>query len=279
MTDSTLPVLEGVDIKGRMNVDDAVVLANIASAIRRQLPQMQRQPPKHERVCLVGGGPSLADTFETLRDLVWAGAKLVTLNGAYQWCLERNLKPSAQIVMDARESNARFVDPAVPGCQYVLASQCHPKTFDAVEGREGVWLFHAMNPDGIEQELLDTYYFKQWHGVGGGTTVGMRAIMLLRTVGYLRFDLFGLDSCFLHGQHHAYEQPENANDKPRKVTAHPSGHPELAKDFYCAPWHIKQCEDFVQFLAVNGEHVLLNIHGDGLLATVLQQKAAITVEE
>jgi hypothetical protein len=272
----TLNVLDGVTMRGAVNVDDDTILKNVRSAIKRPYPQIRPQQPCAERVVLVGGGPSLLDTEDELVALVREGAKLVTVNGAYQWCLERNLFPKTQIVMDARATNARFLDPVIPRCNYVLASQCAPEVWDAVEGRPDVWMFHAAaGSDGPLKTLLDEHYLGQWFGVGGGTTVATRAISLLRTLGYLRFDLFGVDSCFLHGQHHAYAQAENAHDRPIKFSAHPPGRPDLARVFDCTPWHVKQLEDFLQMLRVNGDHFLLNIHGDGLLAYALASSAQL----
>lgn len=139
-----LNVLVGISLEeGRVNVTDEVILANVASSIRRGHPQVRPQKPSHDRIALVGGGPSLNDTVDELKDLLQEGAKLVTVNGAYQWCLERNLTPQTQIVMDARASNARFLDPALPRCNYLLASQCAPESWDRVEGRPNVWIFHA----------------------------------------------------------------------------------------------------------------------------------------
>jgi len=123
---------------GRMNTDESTVLANIASSIRRGHPQWRGGPLRPDRICLVGSGPSLKDTEAELRQAVWEGAVLVTLNGAYHWCIERGLRPQTQNVMDARTSNARFLEPAVPKCNYVLASQCDPAVWDAVEDREHV---------------------------------------------------------------------------------------------------------------------------------------------
>lgn len=271
-----LRVLDGVTLKGSVNVSDEGLLANVRSAIRRPYPQVRPQAANGDRVVLVGGGPSLKDTESELVALVQGGAKLVTVNGAYQWCLARNLFPKSQIVMDARPSNARFVEPEIPHCNYVLASQCAPETWDAVEGRPNVWMFHAASgADGPLKELLDAHYLGQWFGVGGGTTVVTRALMLLRTLGYLRFDLFGVDSCFMHGEHHAYAQAENAADRPLKFTVAPSGAPEMGRVFECAPWHVKQFEDFLQLVRVNGEHLLLNVHGDGLLAYALAASAEL----
>lgn len=273
----TLKVLDGVEFVGKVNTDDETLIAHIQSAIRRGLPQIRPNPLKTDRIVLLGGGPSLNDSIDEIRDLLFAGAKLVTANGSYHWAIQHNFRPSMQIVLDARATNARFVEPGIPNCTYVLASQCHPSMFDAVEGRD-VWLFHAVDPEGIVKNVLDRYYLGHWHGITGGTTVVMRGLCLLRTLGYLRFDLFGVDSCLMGDQAHAFAQPENDGDKIVTVNAHPDGHPELGRKFRATPWMLKQVEDFLQIIRVNGEHFLLHVHGDGLLAHVLATNAALTTE-
>lgn len=273
--DERLKVFEGIEIHGKVNTTDDVILSNVKHAIRLGHPQIRPFAPKSERVVLLGGGPSLAESEAAIRDLVFEGANLVTVNGAYRWAIDHNFRPQTQIVMDARSTNARFVDPAVPRCRYVLASQCHPETWAAVKGRPDVWIFHAATgSDGELTAALDTYYLGQWFGVGGGTTVVTRAISLLRSVGYLRFDLFGVDSCWLNGAHHAYEQSENAKDRAMTFRVHPTGHPELEREFTCSPWHVQQLMDLTQMIRINGDHFMLNVHGDGLLAYALRSSAA-----
>jgi hypothetical protein len=278
--DEALKVLafdEGVTLGGQVNVSDETILTNIRSAIRRGHPQVRGDAPKMDHIVLVGGGPSLADTEHELVALVHAGAKIATLNGAYHWCLARHLRPSMQIVMDARPTNVRFLEPYVPACTYLLASQCHPDLWEAVEGRERVWIFHALNPESPERSVLDTYYAGQWQGVGGGTTVATRALALLRMLGYLRFDLFGIDSCWMGDQHHAYDQPENQRDRRIRLTVTPDGATE-GRTFTCAPWHVKQFEDFLQMIRVNGQHFLLHVHGDGLLAYAMRSSSVTLAE-
>lgn len=255
---------------GQMNTAQDALLANIQSAIRRGHPQMRTWGVRPERVCLVGSGPTLNDCVDELRELVWDGAMLITLNGAYHWCLEHNLCPHTQVVMDARPSNARFVQPAVPRCNYLLASQCAPEIFDAVEGRPHVWLFHAVvKQEGASSDLLDAFYAGNWVGVGGGTTVATRAISLLRMAGYVRFDLFGVDCCWKGTDHHALPQPENAHDQRVIVTAGVTGKPETNRDFIVAPWMLKQLEDLLTTMKINGRHFTLTPHGDGLFTYVL----------
>jgi hypothetical protein len=268
-------VLEGVELQGTINTDDAQLLANIRHSIRLKFPQIKPQSIQSDEVLIVGGGPSLNDTEDELVERYFAGAKLITVNGSYQWCLDRNLRPSAQIVLDARAGNARFLHPVVPRCKYMVASQCAPETWAAVAGRPDTWIWHAAGPDSNIANELDQYYQTNWHGIVGGTTVAMRAIELLRTLGFLRMHLFGVDSCYMGNRNHAYAQPENEKDRRVEITAAPVGHPELGRKFQCAPWHLKQLEDLLQIIRVNGEHFVLNIHGDGLLAYALRTGAEV----
>jgi len=275
VSDDRLKVLDGVDFTGGgINVTDEVLLANVRRAIRRPYPQVKPHPPNYDRVVLVGGGPSLASTEQELVELVRSGAKLVTMNGAYRWCLERNLQPRTQIIMDARPSNARFLEPDVPDCRYVLASQCAPETWDAVSGRSHVWMFHAATGVNDElKQLLDAHYLGNWYGIGGGVTVATRAIYLLRVMGYLRFDLFGIDCCWMDGAHHAYAQPENEHDRRGIMTIESTDGCAPARDFQISGWHLKQFEDFLHAIRINGDGFLLNVHGDGLLAYALRSQA------
>lgn len=251
---------------GKMNTADDVLLENVKSSIRRGYPQMRTGPNRPEKICLVGSGPSLNDSLEEIRQLVWEGANLVTMNGAYQWCIDHNLRPNTQIIMDARASNARFLEPAVPHCRYVLASQCAPEIWDAVEGRPDVWIFHALvKGDTDISKTLDAHYAGNWIGVGGGVTVASRAIYLLRTAGYIRYELYGIDCCWRGDTHHAFPQHENAGDKRFKVRIGIRGHAD-ERQFSVSPWHLKQFDDFCTLLAMNGEFFSVTFHGDGMLA-------------
>jgi len=255
---------------GKMNTESSRLQENIAASIRRGHPQMRTGPVQHARVCVVGSGPSLNETEGELRQLLWDGAILVTLNGAYHWCRERNLKPQTQVVMDARPGNARFVTPYVPKCNYVLASQCDPAVWDAVSEYPDVWIWHAVvKAEGETSKILDAYYGGNWVGIGGGTSVVTRAINLLRVAGYVRMDLFGIDCCWMGDAHHAMPQPENSHDTPTEVEVGVHGRGDK-KVFTVSPWHVKQFEDCLTIMHVNGRHFQLEVHGSGLLAHALR---------
>jgi 6-hydroxymethylpterin diphosphokinase MptE-like len=258
---------------GRLNVEEAEIHAHIQQNIRLGHPQVQQCPVKADHLCLVGGGASLEDTEHELVNRLFAGAKLITMNGSYQWAIQRNLRPSTQVIVDARPSNARFLDPPIPNCRYLLASQCHPDVFKAAADRD-VWIFHAVDPEsGVLSQTLDAYYLKHWHPVLAGTTVATRALMALRLLGYLRFDLFGIDCCWRGEAHHAFPQPENDRDT-RVVVELTAPQDTERRRFVCSPTHLKQFEDLLQLIRINGEQFLLNVHGDGMLAYALARGAA-----
>jgi 6-hydroxymethylpterin diphosphokinase MptE-like len=271
---------------GQLNTADDIVRAQVAHSIRLALPQAMPYSQNDDTVLLVCGGPSLNSTTPDLVQSYWRGGKVVTVNGSYNWCIERNIKPSATVVLDAREFNKRFIEPAVVGCRYLLASQCHPATFAAARGRD-VILWHALSTGDDELAMLDRYYGKKGEGeqtvrnhwpVTFGTTVGLRAISLLRMLGYKRFEIFGLDSCWLDLAHHGYAQPENDGEDRFNVWTRPEGRDDLAQRFICSPWQAKQADDFLQLIKERGELFQLFVHGPGLIATMIRTGAELERE-
>lgn len=262
----------------RVNVSDETLLAQVSANIKLGLPQAMAYQPNPETAIIVAGGPSLNETEKELVDLVWKGGKVVAINGAYQWCIDRNIKPSACVVMDAREFNSRFVQTPVDGCHYLIASQCHPKTFEMCRGRQ-VAIWHALSAGDDEIKLLDEYYFKQHNPITIGVTVTMRAISLMRMLGFSRMEIFGLDSCWLDGAHHAYQQIENNGEKTMSVWVRPKGRDDLAQRFICSVWQAKQAEDFMQLIKERGDMFRLNVHGRGLIATMIRAGAELELED
>lgn len=261
--------------KGECNTADDVILDRVRANIRRQLPQVQPFAQNGQTALLVCGGPSLDE--KELVEAYWDGGKVVAVNGAYRWCIDRNIKPSAFIMLDGREFNTRFVDPPVAGCKYLLASQCHPDAFDKCEGRE-VWIWHACSAGDKEYEILKEFYFERTFPQVIGTTIGIRAIQILTMLGWSRIDVFGLDSCWLGDKHHAYDQPEN-EEKRIKVWLRPEGRDDKAQMFECAPWHVRQAKDFQQLVKARGGTFDLNIRGDGLIAAIVKTGAEIQTED
>jgi hypothetical protein len=268
-----------IELTGSTNVGAEQIKANIAANIQRPLPQARPYELQSTGVALVGGGPSLEATLPELRAQVFAGVKVCAVNGAYQWLIERNIKPSMQVVLDARPFNARFVDPDVPGCRYLLASQCAPETFNACENRDTT-IFHCIGSED-EDAIIKSHYDGHYHAVGGGTTVMLRAITLLRMLGFYRQDIYGMDSCWMDGKHHAYRQPENDHDRAIPVWLIPTDketgerREDLKRKFLCDPWMMKQAEEWEVIRQAFGHMFKLTVHGDGLIANMVRLRAQL----
>lgn len=260
-----------VAVKGSINVLPEQRRANIRAALKRGLPQVRgHHGVNPARLCLVGGGPSLTITESALRAQAEDGAKLVGLNGTYNWLLEHDLRPSSYVQVDARPTNRRFLEThgKVRGCTYFLASHLDPVFFDLVAGWPDVYLFHAISGDDTEEfDILNEFYFGRWQPIDGGSTVLLRSLRLFSLLGFKEFDLYGCDSCYLDGAHHSYAQPENDPDMPQTLVV-------ADRTFSAAPWQISQALEFMDFVRARGDDFALRIHGDGLLAHLLRAGAA-----
>lgn len=242
-----------------VNVSEHGLVANINSALDRGLSEARPYALQDTEVVILAGGPSLSDYVNEIRELYYKRVPIVTVNGAYAWAYERGIVPSAQIIVDAREFNFRFLAPIIPSCTYMLASQCHPMVFDAVPAKQTL-LWHSGRA--LLQEVLDARGDDSDHyAVAGGTTSVLRAIPLLNMLGFRRFIIFGFDSCLIQGRHHAYPQTEN--DGPPIVDIDCGG-----RVFKCHPWMVVQASEFS--VLQNMLDCEFDVRGDGLISNMIK---------
>ncbi len=255
---------------GVLNIGQEKVRENVATNVKGPWKLISPHATNDLEVLLVGGGPSLAGQVDEIRALRAGGAKLVTLNGAYNFALEHGLKVSATVVVDAREFNARFTHPVMDETLYFVASQCDPAVLEGLPP-ERTYLWHTSTA-GIKDLLDAAYGGKPWFSVPGGSTVALRAIPMLRMLGYRKFHLFGIDSCLMSdGAHHAYAQPEN--DSPHVINVNCGD-----RMFMCHPWMISQAKEFMDLVKYLGEEIELEPHGDGLISHIIRTGAELAQE-
>ena len=257
--------LSGTDVvdAGVVNTEDEQIKKNVAHNIKQGFLQIEPHPTNDIEVMIVGGGPSLPQHVEKIKELRHNGVKLITINNAYKWCLDNGLTPSAMVMVDAREFNARFIESVVEDCKYFIASQCHPSIFKGLP-KDRTYIWHTQAE--MLREMLDKQY-EQWWPIPGGSTVLLRTIPLLRTLGFKRFHLFGCDSCLGEdNKHHAYEQVENDGQLVMPVNV--SG-----KIFNCNPWMVSQAQEFIDLIKMLGDEIELAVYG-GLLHHILESGAS-----
>lgn len=271
-----------LEVKGTVNVEPDQLLENVRRNIRLPIAQFFPGEKQYTEVCIVGGGWSLDDpeVYRELCDLYHGGAKIIALNGAGRWCMERNLRPSGLVMVDARDTpeNLRFLDIDIPHCRYLVASQVDPKVVDICQ-RQGdrLSLFHSVSSleSPIALELNAWYGKGRWVPIAACGFVGLTTLSLMANAGYLRQHIFGVDSCLNpdSGQHHAYEQTQNDGDMLVPVTV-------ADREFLCSPWMLAQAQLFTgSYLKFLSGQAHLAFHGDGLLAHIIKTGASIQTKE
>ena len=249
---------------GTVNVGDEQIKKNVAYNIKQGFLEIQPHPTNNIETMIIGGGPSLSQHVKKIKQLRANGVKLIAINGAYKWCLDNGITPSAMVMVDARKFNARFTQPVVEDCKYFIASQCHPSVFKELP-KDRTYVWHTQSE--ILTEILEAQ-FEECYPVPGGSTVLLRAIPLFRMLGFKRFHIFGCDSCLEENKHHAYEQLEN--DDELIIPVNVSG-----KIFNCHPWMVSQAQEFIDLIKVIGDEIELEVYG-GLLHHILESGASYT---
>jgi hypothetical protein len=250
-----------MDIELICNTPDDVLFANVRANSSRALPWVKLVGPGEGHAVLVGGGPSLVDTFPILEKRILLGQTVFALNGAAKFLNERQIVPDYQVIADARPENAMLIGRAN---HYLLASQCAPCVVDAVpEKRTTLW--HP-GMAGIDEH---TAPYEADHGsshalIGGGVNVGLLAMCLVYAMGFRKLHLFGYDSSHRDGMGHAYRQPMNDHHPLCKVTLN-------GKTFTSSLTMARQAELFPEL----ADHLIeagciITVDGDGLMQAVVE---------
>jgi hypothetical protein len=237
------------------NTEMAKLNENIVANSKLPLPWFELRYGDYGNAAIVGGGPSLAATLDKLRWRKEQGHPIFATNATHDYLIEHGIVPEYHVMVDARPENADFVRRPHPRVHYLIGSQCDPSVLAALEGCQ-VTLFHNMSP-GAREVLKDETRPVQL--VGGGTTVGMKAMLLAELMGFRNLHLFGMDSCYSHGEHHAYVQTMNDDENVIDL---------LYGDqrFKVAPWMASQANDFIEYCSrFTG---IVTVAGDGLLAYI-----------
>lgn len=206
----------------------------------------------------VDGG--LLDEIKSRRKAGW---KIAACNGAHDWCLDNGMKPSCHMILDARPWNVRFVKRAIAECRYLIASQCDPGLFRALEGFD-THIWHGAQ--GKERPVLERYYQGRYVVVNGGSTLGTRAINLLYMLGFRKLAIYGLDSCIRRDRHHTYAQPENDSEVVHRLRVG-------RKLFLTHPWMSCQADELMQMLPTLPEDFDLEFRGDNLISYIVEYTA------
>lgn len=257
-----LNLIEG--FKSSLNTDMKTMIAQAEQNMARDLPLFV-EIPEHDGVALiVGGAPSLQDELKNLRTHKIKGGVIFALNRTHDWLIERGIVPDFHVLLDARQENVQFVRKPHKDVTYLVAAQCHPDIFKALQGYNvTIWTACFETPE--QEKEFCAKFNKPICMVGGGATVGLKAMNLAYLWGFRNIRLYGMDSSYQGAENHAYRQA--LNDKESRMDIHAAG-----RDFVCAPWMAKQATEFQrQYRQLVGLGCKVKVLGDGLIPWIYQQ--------
>lgn len=241
--------------------------ASVVQAISLPLPWLDIAPEHDGHVCIVGGGPSLADKLGELKWRKSIGQKVWALNGAARFLYKNGILPDAIVIADARADNAAFLAELNQGVTAYLASQCDPALFESARECELETILWHVNSSGMA-ELLADEKGRPVHLIGGGSTVLLNAMVLAFARGYRNQHLYGVDSSYRDDQHHAYGQ--SLNDHDRVVDALYGN-----QKFRASPWMVQQVNEFQDLVpGLVADGCIITVAGNGLLPAVARDLAA-----
>lgn len=167
----------------------------MAKAMGHGFPMIKPVPIEDGRsISIVCYGPSLKDTWQDIKP------PMITVSGSLKFMQERGITPDYHVDVDPRKHKTNHITPPVPGVHYIMATCCHPDTWDILKGQK-TSIIHAFSAD-------DTKTWVAQNDPNGiliqpGSTVGMAAIHIGGLLGYRHFEIHGMDGSIRDGERHA----------------------------------------------------------------------------
>jgi hypothetical protein len=243
--------LSPLDIKVCCNTSGDITREQVKANSKRDLRWIIPLEANVRKAVIVGGGPSLKSNWGEILFFMSQGADVFALNGACEFMNERGILPTYQVMVDPRPGNVELIGLAR---QYLLASQCHPSIFDAAPAHK-TGLFHMA---GSAMDLVNGTL------IGGDVTVGLVATNLAFTLGYREMHLYGYDSSYADGEHHAYAQDQSSQESKTLEVFTADGR-KFITNFAMA----KQAELFPKNAELLcNEGAVISVHGTGLLPAI-----------
>lgn len=220
-------------------------------------------------IAIVGGGPSLKDTLEELRAFP---GPVMACGSVHDYLVMNNIDAKWCVICDPDPLITQYMKNMNWETTYLVASQCHPDVFKYLKEHsityQKCYIWHAGG-----DKFEDSNFGENQAIIGGGCTIGTRAIMMAYAFGYSNIHLFGFDSCLTKDyKHHAYDF-ETEQESIGDITEIRLGGPD-SPIFKVAGYMLGQIFDFKKILEIHASRFQFTIHGDGALKYLMDLAAS-----
>ncbi len=245
MVDKEGALFRPLNVNITHNVSSERMLENIKR--NAGLPEIKREEPHGRTLAILGTAPSVVAWIECIKAL---DADVMAVNDAHDWAVRCGIKIKYAAAMDG--TPGAFDDcmkASKEGVEYLLASMTDP---ELVERLDNVTLWHSWQGRGEERILGPNKML-----VGGGSSIGLRAINLGYVLGYRKFHLYGIEGSKINGEDYAHDSAHSCGEAIKVYCA--------GKWFECAPVHAGQAQDFTTLTTKTMTDIDLIAHGEGLI--------------
>jgi uncharacterized Rossmann fold enzyme len=261
-TQTATPAAEGMD-NVRVNIDRPLLW------FHEKYPVKEADLVPGRRIAIVGGGPSIKETVGELADF----DEVIACGSVHDWLQANSPRvPTFCVVCDPDPVMSNYLQAPDQSTKYLISSHCATTVFDALEGHN-IEMWHCWPVGAGDQETRDFLEGKtpKWVAVGGGCTVGLRALTMALMMGFTELHFFGFDSCMgmSDDEHHAYQFTDPTREFLGEVydlrVGMGENNPEV-KQYRVAGYQLAQAEHYKQMLMAFGHLFRPVFHGPGLLA-------------
>jgi hypothetical protein len=206
-----------------------------------------------DTLSIVGFGPSLRDTWKSIN----LSRPIISTSGAHDFLIEHGITPDWHVHIDPLPCMVKHLTPH-PHVKYLMASVCHPDFWELLRGYD-VKLWHMVNDEETVKWVAEHHPAGMSCLIGGGSTVGQRAMNIGAALGYRKFDVYGMDGSFIKDRHAG----PHTGSKQVPILVKVGGRvfkttPQLRQS-------AKELEEFLRTMDVE-----ITFHGDGLIQEIAQ---------
>lgn len=250
-------VLKDIEFIDRGRPDQVPdILENIRTNTAAGLPVMEIKNFHSGSLAVVGGGPSLADSLETIRNFdgeVWC------INDSHDYLIERGIVPDSVAYMEVAPNFPRYIDHPHKDVRYLWASHCDPEGIRRLRSNGGyVELWNCICGKG-EQKLVP----KGSPMIPGGSRAALRVFHLGLAQGFRKFHVFGYDASYCEKSHAYYHR--GAKDH-LLMDVHCAG-----KEFLTIPGLARKAKEFTEIMQRMSLFIDVTVYGYGLIPHIARQ--------
>jgi hypothetical protein len=207
------------DLKGGP-VPNEQVLENIKKSSLLEAPVFERRKNQRGSFVFVGGGPTMLDFLDVIKEHKAAGDFICTSNKTYDFLIEQGIVPDGCLVIDPKECVKDYIKNPQKETEFFIGVVCNENVIknllDGGYNTQKILVGYGLEDqsDVIAQKGL---YPQNNDFLVGGTMTGLRAMNFASMMGYGIIDYYGFDSCFATGKHDIIYSNDPGFERVKKV--------------------------------------------------------------